>query len=122
MTLFDDEEIIKTKKCVYCKEDKPISEYQSHPGYKDKLDIRCIPCVKKRKKIVEDLRKSSPQKPEQCECCGKKDTTLVLDHCPINNTFRGWICGNCNKGLGMLGDNKEGLLKALSYLKGNKNA
>ena len=115
-------EIVKTKICVYCAKEKPLSEFQNHPGYKDKLDIRCNCCIKSRKKIVEDLRKTAPSKPEACECCGKKGITLVLDHCSIKNTFRGWICGNCNKGLGMLGDTMEGLLKATNYLSGNKNA
>jgi hypothetical protein len=94
-----------------------LTEYKKHPGYRDKLDIRCTTCIKERKKIVESLRKVSPPKTDQCECCGKKKVTLVLDHCSINNTFRGWICGNCNKGLGMLGDNQEGLEKAIEYLK-----
>ena len=114
-SLFPDEKI-KTKCCVYCGVEKPLTEYQNHPGYKDKLDIRCNPCIKSRKKIVENLRKNAPPKPNSCECCGKENVTLVLDHCSKTNTFRGWICGNCNKGLGMLGDNVEGLLKALDYL------
>jgi len=107
---------IKTKVCVYCRKEKPLSEYQRHPGYKDKLDIRCNYCIKNRKKIVEELRKNAPEKPNKCECCDKENITLVLDHCSITNTFRGWVCGNCNKGLGMLGDNKEGIMKALKYL------
>jgi hypothetical protein len=118
----EDETEIKTKICVYCKEKKTTSEFQNHPGYKDKLDIRCNCCIKSRKKIVENLRKNAPPKPENCQCCDKTGVTLVLDHCSINNTFRGWICGNCNKGLGMLGDTKDGLLKALKYLSENKNA
>ena len=117
MSLFPDWSDTQTKTCVYCKENKPLTEYKKHPGYRDKLDIRCTTCIKERKKIVESLRKVSPPKTDQCECCGKKKVTLVLDHCSINNTFRGWICGNCNKGLGMLGDNQEGLEKAIEYLK-----
>jgi hypothetical protein len=120
MSLFPDEEPIKTKKCVYCKEDKLVIEYQSHPGYKDKLDIRCTSCIRKRTKIVRDLRKTAPEKPEYCQCCGKENVTLVLDHCPVNNIFRGWICSNCNKGLGMLGDNMNGLKKAIKYLENNR--
>jgi hypothetical protein len=117
----DSGEIVETKICVYCKEEKPLSEFKSHPGYRDKLDIRCNCCIKSRRKIVQNLRKTAPPKPEFCECCGKTGITLVLDHCSVTNIFRGWICGNCNKGLGMLGDTMDGLLKAVKYLGANKN-
>ena len=60
-------------------------------------------------------------KPERCEACGdlpgKK--ALNLDHCHVTNAFRGWLCGNCNTGIGKLGDNEEGLLQALAYLRRN---
>lgn len=62
----------------------------------------------------------APTRPEPslCECCGKPPTKkhLVLDHCHATNEFRGWICYSCNVGLGHLGDNLEGVRKALSYL------
>lgn len=40
------------------------------------------------------------------------------DHCHKTNRVRGILCMPCNVGLGMLGDNAEGLTKALSYVKG----
>jgi hypothetical protein len=57
-------------------------------------------------------------KPEICECCGKPPTARGFnrDHCHITGKFRGWLCDNCNTGIGKLGDNKEGLQKALNYL------
>ena len=44
----------------------------------------------------------------------------MLDHCHETNQFRGWICRNCNTGIGNLGDNVEGLENAIRYLKRNK--
>ena len=36
------------------------------------------------------------------------------------NQFRGWICGQCNQGMGKLGDDLDGVLMAAKYLaKGN---
>tara|TARA_R100000742_G_C4257386_1_gene75248 strand:+ start:391 stop:546 length:156 start_codon:yes stop_codon:yes gene_type:complete len=30
--------------------------------------------------------------------------------------YRGWLCSNCNTGIGKLGDNIEGVQKAVDYL------
>jgi hypothetical protein len=40
-----------------------------------------------------------------------------LDHDHETGRARGFLCGRCNKGLGLLGDNIEGLERALAYLK-----
>ena len=40
-----------------------------------------------------------------------------LDHTHDgSNTFRGWLCSNCNRGIGALGDDVHGVLNALNYL------
>jgi hypothetical protein len=58
--------------------------------------------------------------PNKCECCGTPFGVSVrkscLDHCHISNTFRGWLCGHCNRALGLLGDDIKGVLNALNYL------
>ena len=38
------------------------------------------------------------------------------DHDHETKEHRGWICGNCNTGIGKLGDNISGVQKALDYL------
>jgi len=45
----------------------------------------------------------------------------VIDHDHDTGEFRGWLCSNCNTGLGAMGDNKEGLKKAMRYLEGDSN-
>lgn len=58
--------------------------------------------------------------PHRCECCGLSDLvfkkTLFLDHCHDTGKFRGWICDNCNLGIGRLNDNLDGVKKAVAYL------
>lgn len=56
--------------------------------------------------------------PDVCECCGKPPAKhrLSLDHCHLSHTFRGWLCNGCNRGIGLLGDDIPGLIKALQYL------
>ena len=46
--------------------------------------------------------------------CSKNQ--FLVDHCHETGNFRGWICRNCNQGIGKLGDDVEGLVKALNYL------
>lgn len=59
----------------------------------------------------------------KCWLCKRKEASR-LDHdhscCPGQNScvrcFRGALCPGCNTGLGLLGDNIEGLQKAIDYL------
>lgn len=52
-----------------------------------------------------------------CACCRYPQDRYVLDHVHGTYKFRGYLCSNCNSGIGKLGDNIEGLEKALAYLK-----
>ena len=47
--------------------------------------------------------------------CGKPGR-FVLDHDHTENKFRGWIHDSCNRGIGFLGDDPDGLIQALTYL------
>ena len=52
-----------------------------------------------------------------CQICGNlKAAAYHLDHDHTTGAFRGLLCSKCNNGLGMLGDNIEGLQIALNYL------
>lgn len=54
-------------------------------------------------------------KPELCEMgCGR--SVRDMDHCHRTGVFRGWLCGRCNRGLGLLGDTHEALERAAAYL------
>jgi acetamidase/formamidase len=44
---------------------------------------------------------------------------LEVDHCHITGQFRGWICKNCNTGLGKFFDDSQFLIKAIEYLHKN---
>lgn len=56
--------------------------------------------------------------PQLCECCGNPPgrKALALDHDHVTGKFRGWLCGACNPAIGSLGDNYDGVLRALDYL------
>lgn len=54
--------------------------------------------------------------PGICQICFDWTEKLCWDHCHTQNTFRGWLCGKCNAGIGLLGEHKSVLLSALEYL------
>jgi len=60
----------------------------------------------------------------QNNCCALCQThqsnltkSLFVDHCHDTGAIRGLLCVGCNTALGALGDNVNGLLKAVEYLK-----
>jgi hypothetical protein len=50
-----------------------------------------------------------------CELCRSEGPT-ALDHCHVTGKFRGWLCRECNVGIGKLGDDIAGVRRAIAYL------
>ena len=66
---------------------------------------------------IRRIRKSMPDQ-TVCDCCGLEQVKrLVTDHIHGTTIIRGLLCHSCNTGIGKLGDNIEGLEKALAYLR-----
>ena len=85
------------------------------------------PDVNRRKQIVraygitleeydEFLRKQGGG----CAICGSTKCphgySMPVDHCHITGKVRGVLCDQCNKALGLLGDDVDLLMKAIRYL------
>lgn len=58
-----------------------------------------------------------------CQCCGAefnstRRLTKCMDHVDAgpNSYVRGIVCGNCNIGIGCLGDTLDGVFNAINYL------
>lgn len=71
----------------------------------------------------EDYLELLVNQDNKCALCMKPfegfvDTQIHIDHCHETNKVRGILCMPCNVGLGMLGDNEEGLQRALDYVRG----
>lgn len=84
--------------------------------------VLCKKCSNAYNKGLKQAHRNAPKKPISpipCACCNKtlEPKDLHLDHDHATLKFRGWLCRNCNVGIGQLGDNIEGLEKALVYLK-----
>jgi hypothetical protein len=95
--------------------------YVNHTGVKGKVFLlsTCRPCSARRSVALRRLHKLHSQPPAgtPCECCGRLGP-LHMDHDHKTDLFRGWLCRQCNLAIGMLGDNAEGVRKALVYLGG----
>ena len=107
--------------CRHCQVEKPKSAFRLYRratgDHRDCRSTSCKQCQKGHHTVVSKIRKTAPEKPDACQCCGKVLERLVLDHCYEKETFRGWICHHCNLSIGHLGDNIAGLELAIEYLK-----
>lgn len=72
--------------------------------------------------VMPPHERDCPPRPQdgRCQSCRKPTgiDTLCMDHDHQTGMFRGWVCTECNKALGLLGDTIAGLEMALSYLRG----
>ena len=53
-----------------------------------------------------------------CGICGREERPVHLDHCHETGKVRGGLCGPCNRALGILGDDLEGIGRVVAYLQG----
>lgn len=124
-----------TRKCIDCalqSEDLTLFAQSKHAKY-GRRNL-CYSCYTKRNKENAKLKdwktdhqtkkrygvdaktyKSLMATSSYCQVCGSKND-LCYDHCHTTMKFRGVLCRKCNRSIGQLGDNIEGLRKALDYL------
>jgi hypothetical protein len=75
---------------------------------------KCRTCTREESKKCRQRHKAVGPRPQACECCCRTGK-LYLDHCHITELNRGWLCINCNTGIGKLGDNMIRLRRTLAY-------
>ena len=103
--------------CKDCRNTKAAKRYHSSPEIKGKA-------IKNAKKkhighaygiTVEEYNECMSTS-DCCEICGSTKK-LCYDHDHNTMEFRGVLCHLCNSSLGTFGDNEEGILKVLKYLR-----
>jgi hypothetical protein len=55
----------------------------------------------------------------QCEICKVKKRVLHIDYDHETGIVRGLLCRKCNLCLGQFGDNLQGLMRVMDYLRGD---
>ena len=108
------------KKCPSCGELKMRYDFKGQ-GF-------CPPCKKaynKRYRLMREWGLSWDQYLEMskdgCQICGCSESEagergFAVDHCHDTGRIRGVLCQNCNRGIGLLGDDPVRLEKAVRYL------
>lgn len=131
-----------SKTCTKCGERKSLELFYREPRHKDGRQSRCKVCHNASTKAWKAanpengremrLRKAHGITIQQyddllasqngrCACCGT-DTPggssgwFHVDHDHESGGIRGLLCGACNMAIGLLGDNIEGVARAMSYL------
>jgi hypothetical protein len=111
--------------CKSCKKVKHSTKFQwiEKCGIATLNSLQCKDCYSLDQKVVYAHRKNHPEpKSSKCECCGKV-SKLQCDHSHTKSkSFRGYLCRKCNVGIGNLGDDVNGLIRAFKYLSKNLNS
>ena len=122
-------EEVMTKKCIKCGEYKALALFPTRSrATKHLLDVErrndCMDCRKSEARILSKIKKGLAKPPADYKCpiCNRSREELnkngfVCDHDHIKKTFRGWICDDCNGGLGKFHDDPERLIAAAEYLR-----
>ena len=124
-----------SKKCTKCGETKLLTQFKRNTCGTDAFDRygyrllrpECTSCtdnIRRGKGCAKQSAKAMgiPYKAPpgtKCGICGKegkRGDTLVFDHCHTTNTFRGYLHNSCNRSLGVLGDDTEGMVRVINYL------
>ena len=122
---------MNTRTCSKCYVVKTVYNFTGNTSGADPFDrdgIRlrrpeCGSCTKKAGKgklKAQKIAKTQgiPYKAppgETCKICGT-DKKLVFDHDHESELFRGYLCNSCNRSMGVLGDNLEGMAKVINYI------
>ena len=112
------------QECKECHKILPSTAFTTHTPRVDgaySLQKICRQCHTIVSKEQRDVRKMAPPTPNRCNCCHIEEKKLQVDHIHGSTTFRGWLCRNCNSGIGSLGDDLEGVLRGAVYLENDKN-
>ena len=129
------------KACCKCHKFFNASHFYKNKTYQDRLTGACKECKKsdsnKRYHSNPDILRNSTLKRKfgitldeynqmlvnqnfKCACCGTSTPQgkgiFHVDHCHKTGNIRGLLCHLCNTGIGKLGDDLPGLLKAVKYL------
>lgn len=109
----------------YCKECRVKREKQRYNNQTYERVYRPYILKSKYGITVDDYKEMLEQQGGKCAICGTDDgksakntKTFSVDHCHDTGRVRGLLCNNCNRGIGLLGDNPETLNRAINYLEG----
>jgi hypothetical protein len=104
-----------SRKCPICKEVKYMESFAwtARKSGITRIVGYCVPCFRTYNRNLHRMKTGN--KVKACPIC-LEVSKLVFDHNHKTNEFRGYICRNCNSGLGHFKDDVESLKRAIEYL------
>ena len=125
-----------TKRCPDCGETKPRSAYYKEKARRDGLQGYCKSCrdvqirrndLRRKYGITEDDYDEMYRAQRGCcSICGAHQSTLnrrlSVDHDHDSGDVRALLCGHCNRGIGLLGDDPKTVQRAADYLRFHSGA
>ena len=112
----------ETRVCKKCFNELPLEDFPINNTFKSGILRKhtCKGCRAHQAKVRRRLLKEN-KKPDNiiCPVCQKYTDKPVIDHCHKTDTFRGWLCNDCNNALGKFSDDILILKRAINYLKGD---
>jgi len=123
------EKVNETNKQYRLKNKKKIKEYrlenrekikEYHLNNKDRAKHNKL--KRKYDITLDDYNKMLQKQNGSCAICFVKEEqqrnkVLVVDHNHLTGAVRSLLCNNCNRGIGLLKENQEVILRAADYLK-----
>jgi len=124
--------------CSACKIEKPLSSFYRRRQSADGFNRRCKDCLDTYNKPYQATYRVNKQEshlkltygltvqdiPNKCQLCGLEETSrktkrkICVDHDHKTGKLRGFLCNNCNLGIGYAKDNPALLRKWADYLEG----
>lgn len=124
------------KRCNKCKEDKDESEFyliQRKDRTKPQLYHRCKACsanikadmkgyyreweLKRKYGItLDEYKQECAKRNNVCDICLEQVPTMHVDHNHTTGKVRGYLCGSCNRAIGLLKDSAKVCSSASQYL------
>lgn len=128
------------KVCNSCKEDKPLDDfYVVTKREKEIVYHICKSCCSTQKKrmqqyyrdwelkkkygiSIEEYQEQCALRKNICDICRTHTKTMHVDHSHKSGRVRGYLCGSCNRGIGLLKDDPKILIAGANYLEKHDNS
>ena len=111
------------RECKVCHQIKQLGQFPINNTLSSGILRKhtCTECRKQQGKVRARLHREN-RKPDHLRCpiCHKHvsgSKSIVLDHDHATDKFRGWLCNDCNNGLGKFNDSIDMLTRAINYLR-----
>lgn len=111
-----EERFVSTRQCVQCARDKSNKYAKTDKARSSRL-------ARTYGVTLDDMETTT-----HCEICntellrkGIGGNAMCVDHDHKTGKVRGFLCNNCNRGLGMFQDNPDTIFKAIAYLESHKD-